>query len=1149
MGETFPTGSSVEQACILAEVLLRASRRSETRTERRRRLRMARLLEDPAGKRFVLGLTDRVVRVREAHRAARLFRALVEEEGVPAFARPVDRLATLVGAHVAPRAPRIVLPLIRARLRRESAGVVLPAEDSDLRSHIAGRRAQGMRVNVNVLGEAVLGEREALRRRDAVLAQLAKPETDYVSVKVSAVCSRLNVLAFDAEVDRIVDRLRPLYVEAQRHVPPKFVNLDMEEYRDLHLTAAAFRKLLDEPGLRSTYGGIVLQAYLPDSLEVMAELCEWAQTRRAGGGGRIKVRLVKGANLAMEQVDAELHGWEQAPYETKAEVDANFKRLLDVALDDAYARAVTVGVGTHNLFDLAWALVRARERNALDRVEIEMLEGMADPLARAARTEAGGLLLYAPVVRRGDFESAIAYLVRRLDENTARENFLRAVFSLEPGSAEWQEQRARFEAAVRDRAGVVSGPRRRQDRRVIEPPVRDVVFRNEPDTDWSRPGNRAWIEGHLADEIVSGVTLVPAVVGGREVTTEPRAPARVVGDLLRSPQHALADIDLVERAVGAARQAGKEWSGRSASERRDILLRVADVIAAHRGDTLVAMARDAGKTMREGDAEVSEACDFARYYASAGEVTGALARDGIEFEPLGTVVVASPWNFPYAIPAGGVLAALAAGNAVILKPAPETVFTGWLLARHCWEAGVPKDVLQFLPCPDDDVGRRLITHPEVDAVILTGSSETARMFLDWKPSLRLFAETSGKNAVVVTAAADLDAAVRDIVQSAFGHAGQKCSAASLAIVEAPVYDDPAFRGQLADAVESLVTGPAWDLRTDVPPLVRPAEAALLRALTALDAGEEWLVEPRQLDPDGHLWSPGVKLGVRPQSSFHTTECFGPVLGVMRAADLDQAIEWQNATAFGLTGGIHSLDSREVELWVDRVEVGNAYVNRGITGAIVGRQPFGGWKRSVVGGLAKAGGPNYVLGLGRTAVTRRPTKSVVASSFEAWWNAEFSRAHDPAALRSERNIFRYRPLPNGVLLRLGARVSDDDVEVALLAARTAGVAVEVSTAVARDLPDGIPSRVETEDELAGRLSLVRRDRMRVLGEVGDHLRRAASAQGLACDDAPIVPHGRIELLRWVREQAISETRHRHGNLLDDDTESTRPAASIDGGASR
>ncbi len=402
------------------------------------------------------------------------------------------------------------------------------------------------------------------------------------------------------------------------------------------------------------------------------------------------------------------------------------------------------------------------------------------------------------------------------------------------------------------------------------------------------------------------------------------------------------------------------WSTTPVEERRRILHRVAALMSEERAAAIAVMADEAGKTVHEADPEVSEAVDFARYYSDqAVGLDALLAADGVGMGGRGVVAVIAPWNFPYAIPAGGVFAALAAGNAVILKPAPETPRTAWWLARQLWRAGVPDDVFQYAAIDDGPVGTHLVTHPDVDTVVLTGAYDTAARFFEWKPDRRLLAETSGKNAMVITAAADLDGAIADLVRSAFGHAGQKCSAASLAIVDAPVYDDPEFSDRLRAAVESLVVGPGADPVTMMGPLIRPPDGPLARALTSLERGERWLVEPRQLDTSGTSWSPGVRLGVGDRSWFHQTECFGPVLGVMRADDLEHAIDLQNDVAYGLTGGIQSLDPNEVDRWLDRVQVGNAYVNRHITGAIVQRQPFGGWKRSAVGPGAKAGGPGYV----------------------------------------------------------------------------------------------------------------------------------------------------------------------------------------------
>ena len=805
------------------------------------------------------------------------------------------------------------------------------------------------------------------------------------------------------------------------------------------------------------------------------------------------MRIVKGANLAMEQVDAEQHGWVQAPYPSKSDTDASFKRLLDACLRPEWSGAVRVGVASHNLFEVAWAMTRRDGLPDVRRgdVGIEMLEGMVPAQTRAVQAAVGGMLLYCPIVREDEFDASLAYLSRRFDENTAPDNFLRAMFTMTPGSVEFSEQADRFRRAVAERDTVAVDRRRTP----VATPA-DGTFENQPDTDFTSPDERAVVKAAINRLSLGDVP------DGRYPMTD--------------------DVAVIDETVAIARRALDGWSSTPPWRRAEVLRAVAGVMAGERSTTLAMMALEAAKTVREGDPEVSEAIDFARYYATV-EVPAATS-------PYGVVVVASPWNFPYAIPAGGVLAALMAGNTVILKPPPETRQTAWLLANQCWRAGVPGEALQFVACPDNEVGRRLVTHDDVATVVLTGAHATAQMFLDWRPSMRLLAETSGKNAIVVTESADMDAAIRDIVRSAFGHAGQKCSAASLAILTAPVHDDPTFLSRLAAAVRSVRVGEASEPSTMMAPLVGPPGGPLLRALTTLEPGETWLVEPRErpgsrrgAEADtltSRRWTPGVRVGVTGGSWFHQTECFGPVIGIMRASTLAEAVRLQNGTPFGLTGGIHTLDDAEIGYWLDHVEVGNAYVNRHITGAIVRRQPFGGWKRSSVGGAPKAGGPHYVQALRRPAAVAIDV-AAAAVSYEAAWTAHFASAHDFTGLRSEANILRHVPV-SGVLVRVGGGTPAGALEAARRAASRTGVAMTVSDAADE-------SDVDLATRIAGPGGRSGIERLRVLADVGDDVARACHRADIALDCAPVSADGVAELPRWLREQAISRTMHRYGSI--------------------
>ncbi len=1169
------------RAVDLAEALLGEARAQQAPEERAQARKLARMMADPHGKELTIALADQAFRSRRPERIADQLAYLLERYGVPQYMDWWERVALLLGGAMAHYLPSLVVPPLVNRLRHETQNVILPGEEEDLRRYLEERRRAGLRLNLNQLGEAILGEAEAARRLDAYLALLARDDVEYISVKVSSVFSQIDLIAFPATVARVAERLRTLYRAAARHryrhpdgrSTPKFINLDMEEYRDLDLTVTAFRDVLDEPEFLPLSAGVVLQAYLPDSYPVQQALTAWALARRARGGAPIKLRIVKGANLAMERIEAAVHGWCQAPYETKIEVDANYKRMLEYGCRPEHAEAIHLGIASHNLFDVAYGLVLRAAHHVEPWVEFEMLEGMANHQARAVQARAGGLLLYAPVVRAEDFHSAIAYLVRRLDENTAPENFLRHVFDLEPGSPEWVAERDRFLAAFDLRATVSGAPRRFQDRRaegdadtVARPPGQR--FENDPDTDWTLPGNRAWIEDVVRRWRERCPEEIPLQIDGAFVTGsrlaqghDPSRPGWV------AYRYALAGPVDVDRALTVAQAAHPRWAALPIPTRGSVLEACAGELGRRRGDLIGAMMLDGAKAVTEADAEVSEAVDFARYYARTLSESFADLAD-CRMEPLGVVVVTPPWNFPLSIPAGGVLAALAAGNAVVLKPAPEAVLVGWWLANCLWEAGIPREILQFLPCPDDETGRSLVTDPRVGGVILTGSVETARLFLGWRSELPLFAETSGKNAIIITSLADRDQAIRDLVRSAFGHNGQKCSAASLAICETEVYDDPDFRRQLRDAAASLAVGSAWELTSRITPLTQVPGAALRRALTVLDEGEEWLLEPRAAAENPQLWSPGIKLGVRPGSFFHRTECFGPVLGLMRADDLDQAIDLANGQPFGLTSGIQTLDDREAARWIDRLEAGNLYVNRPITGAIVGRQPFGGWKASSVGPGAKAGGPNYVLQLARWRQVTLPRSDdeplpepvaillerclgslagadararvrASALSYARAWRRHFSREQDPMAIRGERNAFRYRPCPR-ILARgttMGAEGAAALCQVTLAAGVTGTpltVSLEPESAPWAWLAEcgGVDVVVEAEGQFVERLAHPSGiERLRVWEPISTKAWAAAIGSGLTVIDGPVLANGRLELRWYLREQTVSRVLHRYGSVTE------------------
>jgi RHH-type transcriptional regulator, proline utilization regulon repressor / proline dehydrogenase / delta 1-pyrroline-5-carboxylate dehydrogenase len=1100
--------------------------------------RLAGVLKDPRGLEFTVGFVDRVIRPEDSNVAARALRELVSI--TPKFLPWQLKAALRAGALLSLLAPWLVILLARKALRTMVGHLLIDATDSRLGASIARIRKRGVKLNINLLGEAVLGEAEADRRLDGTTKLLARPDVDHVSIKVSSPVAPHSPWAYDQAVEHVVELLLPLYRYAAAEAATgrrKFINLDMEEYHDLDITIDVFMKILDRDELLGLEAGIVLQAYLPDALGSMMKLQRWSADRRALGGAPIKVRLVKGANLPMERAQSSLHGWPLATWGSKQDSDASYKKVLNYALTPERTANIRLGVAGHNLFDVAYAWILAGKRGVRDGIEFEMLLGMAEGQAEAVRETVGGLLLYVPVVRPKDFDVAIAYLVRRLEEGASQENFMSAVFDLREDAALYRREKERFLASLAAVDDTVPARNRTQDRRrpVTEGP-QTGGFHNVPDTDPSLPGNRAW-----GKEII-----------GRIATS-------TLGDRLVA-EHTVTEVAAVESMLDLARAAGTAWGAKPAAERAAILRVAAVEFERRRAELLQVAGSECGKTLDQGDPEVSEAIDFLNYYAERAERLDSV--DGATHVPVKLTLVTPPWNFPLAIPTGGMAAALAAGSAVVIKPAPQAKRCGSLLVETLWAAGVPQDVLQLVHVPENEVGRALVASPLVDRLILTGAFDTAQLFRSFRPDLPLLAETSGKNAIVITPNADLDLAVKDLVNSAFGHAGQKCSAASLGILVGTVATSNRFREQLIDAVGSLKAGCPSDPTTQVGPLIEPASGKLLRALTRLAPGESWLVKPRQLDEDGRLWSPGVKTGVQRGSEYHLTEFFGPVLGLITADTLEEAIEIQNQVDYGLTAGLHSLEREELETWIDAVQAGNTYVNRTTVGAIVRRQPFGGWKKSSVGAGTKAGGPNYLIGLSdwtsspatRLATPAPAAQAIIdgatvlglddnglisrgAGSDAAAWEEEFGVARDISALSAEKNFLRYLPVP--VTIRLEAFGSTDIAALlrVLAAGVTAGAPMTVSSSARLEndvikliAATGATYLVENAAAWAATLTGgTGPHRVRLLG--GDRKTFAEASNGradIALYSQPVVEAGRVELLTFLHEQAVTVTAHRFGS---------------------
>ncbi len=923
---------------------------------------------------------------------------LHEAEGaLPAALRmgiAVAAPGSLAGRALALAARRNVL----AQARRFIAGETL---DEVL---VAAMRQRKLRraFTIDLLGEAVITDAEAEAYRAAYLDLLrtlgpvvndwpGEPQLDAAAVAhgVSLELPRLNVSlklsSLDAHYDpldglaarrRVADRLRSILREAGRQ--RAFVNVDMEDHHTKDLTREVVCGVLEEDEFRHRSDvGLVVQAYLCDSAQDLASLGDWAHRR----GAPIWVRLVKGAYWDHEVTRALAAGWPVPVYMQKHETDANFERLTRYLFSQH--QWLRPAIASHNLRSLAHAVAVARHLGlSKTAFELQMLYGMGDEEKQALVEMGHRVRVYMPY---GPLVPGMSYLVRRLLENTSNTSFLRASHTWQAAPEDLLMNPLDFPTRLQPQE---TPPARRAD-----PPGWCESFRNEPLTDFShRDRQRAML---AALDVVAGKfgQFYPLVVGNEEIETDTRLPSY-------NPAHkrqlvgvsGVADPRHVQAAVAAARQALPAWHGLGAVGRAIYLRAAAQTMRQRRFELAAWIVYEAGKGWREADADVAEAIDFCEFYA-AGAVALEQAREfslpgetnRYGFLPRGVAAVIAPWNFPLAILCGMTAAALATGNTAVMKPAEQTPIVAAQLMQVFRDVGLPPGVVNFLPGQGSVAGAALVEHPDVPLIAFTGSREVglaihaqaAQVSQHAGPVVkRVIAEMGGKNAIVVDDDADLDEAVVGVLKSAFGYQGQRCSACSRVIVLNSAYQP--FLARLIEATRSLAIGAPEEPGTHVGPLIDAEAVEKVHAYIALGRQEGRLalaVDGSSLADEGFYVGPHIFSDVAPTARLAQEEIFGPVLAVIRASDFDEAIRIANGTQYALTAGVYSRSPAHLQQAARDILAGNLYLNRPITGALVNRQPFGGFRQSGIGN--QAGGPDYLL---QFVVPRTITENTVRRGF-------------------------------------------------------------------------------------------------------------------------------------------------------------------------
>ena len=1160
----------IQKSIALAEELQSKIEQNLSTSERQFHAKMQKLLNNPKNKVMLIELLDRSFRCKDKKASFELIEHTLNKFGIADFFSAFEKFLLFSFLNFGKLAPNLSVPFFVSHLRNDTKAMVLDANESFLAPHIAKRKSENnITLNVNLIGEEVLGEAESKYRMQKYEEALKSSYITYISIKITTIFSQINIIDFDYSKDEVVKRLDTLYAlaleEQNRQGVSKFINLDMEEFRDLELTVAAF---MESVGKFDIKAGIVLQAYIPDSYEYLKKLLAFSKERVLKGMQPIKIRFVKGANMESEETIASQRGWELPTFERKIDTDSNYNKMLDLVLEDENYKYINVGIASHNIFEIAYAYTRIKEAGASESFTFEMLEGMSLQCSYEL-SKMHDLILYAPVCDEAHFNNAIAYLVRRLDENTSEDNFMRYFFNLKVGSKEWEEQKSLFLNALEGIKTLDNTTHRKQDRTKIQDTPSSYItktFTNESDTDFILSQNRLWAQNIKAKyENLSDYNVYP-VAGELDFTqadlntleVKDKIAHRTIGTAY------LAGENELKAALKVAKNSN--FTQKSSDEIYGILAKVAKLMRERRGDLIGLAALETGKTFLEIDPEVSEAIDFVEFYPHSLE-TLKKQNPNTTFKPKGIGVTIAPWNFPVGISVGTIAAPLAAGNVVLYKPSSLSMLTGYKLCECFWDAGIPRDALIFLPAKGNDISKYILSDEAVKFSILTGGEDTAYAMLEVNPTLLLSAETGGKNATIVSKFADRDSAVKNIIHSAFSNSGQKCSATSLLVLEDEVYKDEEFKKALVDAAASLAVGSPFAFKNKLGALCDKPSEKLTKAINELEAGEEWVLKPQFINDNAHLMTPGIKYGVKKGAFTHMNELFAPLLSVMRAKDLKEAIELVNATGYGLTAGFESLDEREWEYFHTHIEAGNIYINKPTTGAIVLRQPFGGVKKSAIGFGRKVGIYNYItqfmdieakadtnlLDSPLASALERLNKAsdestqatlanaaLMARSYSYHHKHEFSVARDYVNIRGEDNLFSYTRIKN-----LAFRVCDEDslqdILGVIIGCHTLGLSPLVSydstqssiitelKKICKAVDLGADFVEENEEQFIAKISKFERIRYHAKADKNSPLYQAAAKEAkIIIRDKPLL-NGRFELLFYHNEKALSVSYHRYGNL--------------------
>jgi len=1146
----------IENTKELTELLLKYLKKNESPDFKLTQKIIQGIRNDLNNKAFIMGLLDQSFRPLSKEKTIGQIISLIETYNTPSFLSFFNKIKLFLFKYAGALFPSIFVPLIKKNIIEKTLFASLFKQPNEQSPNILK--------DVSFAKEQVISKKEASICKRLYLSQLENPQVDAISVNPSSIAFPLLPQAKKESVHLLIHQFSELLTKAKEFSPQKLVTFFAEDHTTTDLIIEAFIQTLSKEEFSSFSAGITLQSYLPISQEYLKKLIDWINTRKAP----IYITLTKGSYLSWEQVLASEKGLFQAPYTSKIETDAHYKQMQHYIIEHADRNLCKVILTSHNLFDLAYSLILIFEYKRLNQFTFEILPHILPALRKILPKLLNKNIFEQTVLIEDDLHSALKYIIRRIDEGCNIDNFFRYYPEMTPHNSYFVEQETLFEESCHKIDFLIFKNRLLENTEVIKQYF--AHFENEPETDFSIPSLQPWIQQCLNSIQNFPAETIPLCIEGKYITQGNQGTSCSTSDPNILYHFIIADHDDIEASIICTNQSYLSWKEVPIEKKIEIFDHSLFLLRKKKTLFIQTLMIDSSKSLIEADEEFSETIESIQYIIH--QLKKIMQHSDLSWTPQGSVLIISSRSFACSDPAASITAALLCGNTVIFKPAPDTLLSAWNLAKVFWEAGIPKTVLQFLICPDLLANQKLIPDERLSLIMLSGKNETAKQLLKTNPSINLKASCEGINCMTVTSFADQELAIKDILNSAFSHSGQKISSLSYVLLEKDLFESSSFLEKLKNAAKSLKTGPIWDPTVQITPLISRPEKELLHQLKVIDKKEKWLLKPTQDSSNPHLWSPGIKLSKEPLLNHATKVYRLPLLTILCVKNLKEAIDTINSLPNSLSASLHSLNEKEQLYWLKNTQVGNCFINRNCSQYKVCKQPFGGWKQSQYALETKKGGPNFIINFMQLRqIALPPGKNALKPSIQQlhsfieninlsaqelgiWLTSignyafhwkKMEQHQDLIKVIGQDNLFGYLPKKN-IHLRIEPQDSILDVFLILAAALTCDA--KISLSFSSQSPHSFNWPVlknlflindESFEKFIEKIEQGHIRQIRVVQKASKKLKTACGNSFATLIDSPPLSNGRFELLHFLKEHSISYNYHHYGNLGIREAEMRKP----------